>query len=63
MIPDFYDETERAIWAAAFVKGHPQFIGWSKHTAAQHANEILQNYRELKSLPEPYRYVKPTKII
>lgn len=63
MIPEFYDETERAIWAAAFAKGHPQFHNWNKHTAAQHANEILQGYRELKPVPNTYRYVKSTTII
>lgn len=45
--PNFYDETERIIWASAFAKGDPKYSNWSKYLAAQHANEILQGYRDL----------------
>ena len=53
--PNFYDETERIIWASAFAKGDPKYSNWSKYLAAQHANEILQGYRELRSIPGAYR--------
>lgn len=54
MIPDFHDETERAVWAAAFAKGDPH-SNWEKHSALRHANWVLQGYRELRSLPDAYR--------
>lgn len=49
---DFWNETERAVWAAAFALAHA-----GAGDAEEKADQCLEAYRALKRIPaaEPYR--------
>lgn len=53
---DFRDETERAVWAAAFVRSSSD-SGWRAGAAEQWADYVLDELRKMAKGRDPYRSV------
>lgn len=45
--PIFWNDIEREVWTAAFARGAPWFANWDKISASEHADLVLQGFRDL----------------